>query len=95
MPLSSFYDRRAGLWKAMVFLVSIFTAGLTAGAAASGILDIPTRVNQLEITADSLRIEIQTMRMDVAELRKNNGIQLCMQIAEKSHTDWRKCFNVN
>ena len=92
MPLSSFYDRRAGLWKAMVFLVGIFTAGLSVGAAASGIMGIPDRVNSLEAAADTLQIEIQTMRMDVAELRRNNKIQLCMQIAEKTHNDWRKCL---
>jgi cell division protein FtsL len=92
MPLSAFYDRRAGLWKAMVFLVGIFTAGLSAGATASGLLGVPARVNSLEATADTLQTEIQNMRQDVAELRKSNRIQLCMQIAEKSHTDWRKCL---
>jgi len=92
MPLSSFYDRRSGLWKAMVFLVGIFTAGLSAGAAASGILGVPARVNNLEATADTLQKEIQSMRQDVSELKKNNRIQLCLQIAEKSKADWRKCL---
>jgi len=92
MPLSTFYDRRKGLWKAMVFIVSIFSAGLTAGAAAGGVLAIPSRVSSLEATADTLQNEIQTMRKDVSELRNNNRIQLCLQISEKSHTDWRKCL---
>jgi hypothetical protein len=92
MSLSAFVDRRAGLWKAMIFLISIFTAGLTAGVSASGVLNIPSRIVALEATADTLQTEIQNMRLDVSELRRNNKIQLCMQIAEKSHTDWRKCL---
>jgi hypothetical protein len=92
MPLSTLHARLGGLWKAIILLASIFMTGLTIGAGASGILGIPARVIKLEATADTLHKEIQSMRYDVSELRSMNKIQLCLQIAEKTHSDWRKCL---
>jgi outer membrane murein-binding lipoprotein Lpp len=92
MPLSTLHARLGGLWKAILLLAAIFSAGLTAGAAAGGLTNLPARVASLEATADTLQDQISGMRHDVAALRESNRIQLCMQIAEKRHTDWRECL---
>lgn len=92
MPLSTLHSRLSGVWKAVVLLAAVFSAGLTSGAAAAGALKIPARILALEATADTLQGQIASMRHDVAEIRNNNRIQLCLQIAEKRHTDWRECI---
>jgi outer membrane murein-binding lipoprotein Lpp len=94
MPLSTLHQRLGGVWKAVVLLAAIFSAGVTAGAAASGLTKLPARVESLEATADTLQMQISGMRRDVAALRESNRVQLCMQIAEKRKTDWRECLTL-
>jgi len=91
--ISTWFGNVSGMWKAVVLIVAIFSAGLTTGAIAGGFTKIPSRVATLEETAISLQGQISDMHRDVAELRKINNIQLCLQLAEKSHTDWRACIN--
>lgn len=86
-----FFNVRTG-WKAIIAIAGIFGAGLTVGTIVSGAVQVPERVAALEIRADSLTDQLYKIQRDVAELSRNNTIQLCLQIAEKRKTDWQECL---
>lgn len=90
--LSNWFFQLSGRWKAIGLAFGLLGAGFTAGSASTGFLKIPDRVTTLEQRADSLNAQLKDIRHDVAELRHSNSIQLCLQIAEKRHTDWQECL---
>lgn len=92
MPLNWLLNNVPAGWRAIVAISAIFAAGATLGAGASGLTKVPARVVALEARADSLTNQLNSIQRDVSELRRNNYIQLCMQIAEKRRTDWRECL---
>ena len=89
--LSTLATRLNGLWKAILVIIAIFSAGLTIGASFAGALKIPQRIIALEQRADALTSQINSLGTDVAAIRKTNRQNLCLTIAERAHTDWRKC----
>lgn len=92
LGLLGFYTRLSGMWRAILLIVAIFTAGLTVGAAASGITRIPGRVQVLEQKAEQFNNQLESLNRNVAGIRKLNQQTLCLTIAERQHSDWRKCL---
>lgn len=90
--LSTLATRLNGLWKAILVIIAIFSAGLTIGASFAGALKIPQRIAALEQRADSLTSQIAGLSADVSAMRKTSRQNLCLTIAERAHTDWRKCI---
>lgn len=96
VTISGWFSNLNGIWKVAAIVTAIFGAGLTTGAAAGGFTKLPGRIVALEQRADTLTSQLTALRRDVSEIRNNNRIQLCLQIAEKQKTDWRECLtNVN
>jgi len=89
--LSSWIDQLSYRWKAAVLIVAIFSAGLTTGAAAGGFTKLPARVVALEQRADQFNKQLEDLGRDVSAIRKANRQMLCLTMAERAHTDWRKC----
>lgn len=89
--LSTWFSDIRGMWKAVALIVAIFGAGLTAGAAAGGFTKLPTRMSTLEQRADHLDEQLDELKRDVAAIRKANQQTLCLTIAERQRSDWRKC----
>jgi hypothetical protein len=92
MPLSTLISNLSGRWKALGLLFSIFSVGLAAGAAAGGFSKIPARVIALEARADTLTGKMSELQQDVAAIRKSNKTMLCLTVAEREHSDWRRCM---
>lgn len=93
MPFSTLYQRLNGMWKAIALLIAIFGAGLTAGAAASGLTALPARVKTLEQKAAEFTDQLEDLNRNVAAIRKSNQQTLCLTIAERQRSDWRKCID--
>lgn len=92
MPLSVLHEKLNGLWKAVLLLVAIFSAGLTAGAVAGGLTKIPDRVTALETQATKFNGQLEDLNSNVMAIRKAAQQTNCLTIAERQHTDWRKCI---
>jgi len=83
--LSAWFDGVRVGWKALGAIIAIFGAGLTTGAAAGGFTGLPKRVSSVEV-------QVQSLRQDVTAIRKANQQMLCLTIAEREHSDWRRCL---
>lgn len=92
MGLLKFYTRLAGVWRATLIVVAVFSAGLTSGVAAGGLTKLPSRVTVLEQKAVEFNTQLEILNRNVAGIRKLNQQTLCLTIAEREKTDWRKCI---
>lgn len=90
--LSTWFSEVRGVWKAAILIIAIFGAGLTTGAAAGGFTKLPQRIVALEQQANQLDDRLDDLARDVAAIRKANQQTLCLTIAERQHSDWRKCI---
>lgn len=91
MLLSTWFAELNARWKAIAAIAAIFGTGLTAGAVAGGFNKLPDRVSALEQRADTLATQLSALQRDVTAIRKANQQNLCLTIAERAHSDWRKC----
>lgn len=76
----------------VAILVTAMTLGFAGGATVSGYGQLPAQV-----AANSARIRhvedgLDSLRRDVAELRRSDQAQLCLQIAERRGTEWQACL---
>lgn len=95
LGLLAFYTRLSGVWRAVILIITIFVSGATAGAAASGITRIPGRVAVLEQKAEEFNTQLESLNRNVAGIRRLNQQTLCLTIAERQKSDWRKCIEGN
>lgn len=87
MTVSKFFSTLEQGWKVMLVVGSASAVVFGAGAASSGILKIPVRVNRLEQHADSESIFLR-------ESRRLERAALCLIVAEHNRSDreWSHCL---
>lgn len=90
--LSNWFGQLNGWWKVAGIVVTIFSAGLAVGSSVAGALQVPARVVTLEERAQQLAEQLEDVKADIAAIRKTNQQTLCLTIAERNKTDWRKCI---
>lgn len=80
-------------WKVGSQLVAVVSLAFLAGSYWAAIRSMPNRVQRNESQIALLAARLDTLTQEMRALRNDGSRQLCMQIAEKERTNWRRCFD--
>lgn len=75
------------LWKMVGVSGTIFFAG----AATAGWIGLPKRMVVIEAQVEQMQAEHRVVRQAIDRIEMFEKAQLCLQIAERAHKDWRSC----
>ena len=72
----------------LVAIGAVFMAGVAAAEWAK----LPARLAMVEVRLDSVETQHISIHTSLRRLQTTMDQQLCLQLAEREHTDWRHCI---
>ena len=82
----------SGSTKVVMSLITLLGVGTGVGAHLEQAADTRQRVIAQGATLATVVARADTLRHDVSGIRRLLTQQLCLTIAEREHTDWRRCL---
>ena len=76
---------------AMLSAIALVGAGWGGGMAVSGFVAVPKQIAALSARTDSMKTVHVQLEAQIATLRTLVRTQLCLDLADREHTDWRRC----
>jgi len=79
------------MWRTIAIAGTLFMGGV----AFSGYVRLPAQLKDVRATVDSFRIDQAGIHRTLNGLERTVRETLCLQLAEREHTDWRRCIHLD